>query len=236
MFSIANAELKMLFRNRLVATCAVLMPLAFGAFLILSVPDAGSYGGIATLQIMVMIALGTYVTATTTLAARRQNLFLKRLRSGAASDSTIIGGLVMPIVIVSVVQVGVVLAILGATADQPPVNVGLLIVAVLLTEIMFVGFALATAGITTSPEHAQITTLPLFFLTLGVAFWVMMSNPADFTWVKRALPGGGIAELVGVAWNGGDMGNLVVLLLPSLAWAAIAAFAARAMFRWEPRA
>jgi|LIDZ01.1.fsa_nt_gi ABC-2 type transport system permease protein len=237
MLSLIQSELRMLVRNRLVAVCAILIPLGFGAFLIFSPPGgpADQAGGtIATLQILIMVAMGVYVTGTTTLAARRQTLMLKRLRSGAASDTTIIAGLVLPVVIVSVVQIAVILAILSATSSAPE-NAPLLILAVLLTELMFVGFALATAGVTNSPEHAQVTTLPLFFLVLGVAFWVMFTGTEELGWLKRALPGGGLAELIGVAWNGGDLSNVVSLIVPSVAWAALAAYFARTMFRWEPR-
>ena len=93
MLSLIQSELRMLVRNRLVAVCAILIPLGFGAFLIFSPPGgpADQAGGtIATLQILIMVAMGVYVTGTTTLAARRQTLMLKRLRSGAASDTTII--------------------------------------------------------------------------------------------------------------------------------------------------
>ena len=235
MIPIALAELRMLVRNRLVLFCAVLIPLAFGAFLIFNDTGSGGAGSIATLQVIIMIAMGVYVSGTTTLAARRQTLMLKRMRSGAVSDGSILAGLIVPLVVVSVVQIALVLAILSFTAEAPA-NAPLLIIAVLLTEVMFVGFALATAGVTNSPEHAQVTTLPLFFGTVAIAFWVMITGTTELTWVKRLLPGGGIAELVGAAWNGGDTANLVALLLPSLVWAIAALYFARTMFKWEPRA
>lgn len=235
MFSIALSEFRMLIRNRLVAACAILIPLGFGAFFIYT----GSQGGasaIAVFLVLIMIAMGVYVTATTTLAARRQTLFLKRLRSGAVGDSSIIAGLVLPIVLVSVVQIGIILAVLGMTSGTPPQNVGLVILGVLLAEVMFTGFALATAGVTNSPEHAQITTLPLFIAVVGVAVWVTSTGVTDLALLKRALPGGGLAELISVGWAGGAVENLALLVLPSLGWAALAVFVARSMFKWEPRA
>jgi len=235
MIPIALAELRMLVRNRLVLFCAVLIPLAFGAFLILNDTGTGGAGAIATLQITIMIAMGVYVSGTTTLAARRQTLMLKRMRSGAISDGAILTGLVVPLVVVSVIQIALVLSILSFTAGAPA-NAVLLIIAVLLTEVMFVGFALATAGVTNSPEHAQVTTLPLFFATIAIAFWVMTTGTAELTWVKRLLPGGGIAELIGAAWNGGASVDLLALLLPSVVWVIAAMYFARTMFKWEPRA
>jgi len=235
MFAIASSELRMLVRNRLVAACAILIPLALGAYFVFSSND-GATAVSAVLVIMIMISMGVYVTATTTLAARRQTLFLKRLRSGAVSDGSIIGGLMAPIVAISIVQVAAILAILAVTADDKPQSIGLVILGVLLAEVMFAGLALATAGVTNSPEHAQVTTLPLFFAALGVSIWVVFTGVEELAWVKRALPGGGITELIVAGWTGSDIQNLFVLVAPSLAWAVLAIFAARAMFRWEPRA
>ena len=235
MFSIAAAELKMLVRNRLVAICAILMPLGLGLVFLVRGTTEGA-PALAAIQIMAMVSLGVYITATTTLAARRQTLFLKRLRSGAVSDGSIITGLVAPIVIVSIVQVGIVLTALSVSAGAPPANVGLLIVALLATEAMFVGFALATAGVTNSPEHAQVTTLPLFFAILGVTVWVTFTGFEDLGWIKRLLPGGGATELIITAWSGGDLSSVASLIAPTLAWAVLGVFAAKAMFRWEPRA
>lgn len=237
MFAIARSELRMLIRNRLVAACAVLIPLGLGAvFLFQGLGSAGVVA--AVLQVIVMIAMGVYVTATTTLAARRQTLFLKRLRSGAASDGTIIAGLVLPIVVISLVQVFIVLGVLAATSTFP-VQPWLVVIAVLVTEALFTALALATAGVTNSPEHAQVTTLPVFFVALGVAVWVVFSAgdvSGILQWVQRVLPGGATAELIVLGWAGGDLSAVPLLIAISLAWVAVSVFVARSMFRWEPRA
>ncbi|WP_423919510.1 ABC transporter permease [Frigoribacterium sp. 2-23] len=230
--SIATAELRMMLRNRTVALSALLVPLAFGAFLLFT--NGASAGGVlAGIQIIGMVGMGVYVSATTTLAARRQTLFLKRLRGGAVSDPSILTGLLAPVVVVSLAQLAIVLGVLAA--QEPPVHAWLLIVAVLLAEAMFVGLALATAGFSTSPEHAQYTTLPLFFLTLGTAIWFQLTGVDDLIAVKRLLPGGGLMELIVLAWNGGDLGLLPWLLLPSVGWAVLGVLAAVRFFRWEPR-
>lgn len=235
MFPIAAAELKMLVRNRLVAVCAILIPLGLG-FVFLVQGSADGAPTIAALQVMLMLAMGVYVTATTTLAARRQTLFLKRLRSGSVSDGSILAGLVAPIAIIGLVQVLIVLTALSVSAGAPPVNIALLLVAILATEAMFVGFALATAGVTNSPEHAQVTTLPLFFVVLGVSLWITLTGTEDLAWLKRVLPGGGATQLIMTSWAGGDLSGVLLLLLPTLAWAVVGVVAARAMFKWEPRA
>lgn len=223
----------MLVRNKLVAACAIAFPLGLGAFFVFSGNDGAAVT--AALSVVLMVLMGVYLTATTTLAARRQNLFLKRLRSGAVSDGAILGGLVLPIVVVSLIQVTIVLVALAVTGDQAPEGVVLVIAGVVLTQIMFAGLALATAGVTDSPEHAQVTTLPVFLVTMGASFWVIFTGVEEFAWAKRALPGGGVAELIVSGWSGAPIDNPLVLILPSVGWAVASLLFARAMFRWEPR-
>lgn len=236
MNAIATAELRMLVRNRLVAFSALLFPLALGAVFLFNAKPGEPVAFIVTLQLLVMMSMGVYVTATTTLAARRQTLYLKRLRSGSVSDASIIGGLVGPIVLVNIVQVVAVLVAVSIAARTTPVHPWVLVLTVLALEIMFVGFALATAGVTNSPEHAQITTVPIFFLTLGIPFWVTLTGTDGLGFLKQWLPGGAVPALMDLAWEGGDPSQVWLLILPTLIWAAVAVVAARIMFRWEPRA
>ena len=233
MLTIAIAELKMMLRNRLVALCVVLIPLMFGVIFMLN-QTQGAEGVIATLQIVAMAGIGVYVGATTTLAGRRQTLFLKRLRSGALSDRSILSGLVLPLVLVNVVQIVAVLIVLIVREGSMPQQPWWLLLSLVATEVMFAGFALATAGVTNSPEHAQFTTLPVFFATLGVTFWVVTTGFSDLGMLKRLLPGGGTADLAIAAWTG-ELDGAVVSVLGLVGWAVVAVLAARVMFRWEPR-
>lgn len=234
MIPIALAELKMLHRNRLVAVCAVLVPVVFAAILIATRDNFGGAAIIAAIIIVAVAAFGVYITATTTLAARRQNLFLKRLRGTTASNKAILSGLLLPIVAVNIVQLAVILTVVGILGT-PPANVAALIIAALAVEALFLGLALTTAGLTNSPEHAQVTTLPMFLVTFATAFWVAVTGTEELTLVKRLLPGGAATELVIEAWNGIPPGDVISLLLPTLAWVFVAFVLATQLFRWEPR-
>lgn len=123
----------------------------------------------------------------TTLASRRQNLFLKRLRSTAAGDASILSGLVAPATVIALVQAAVILVALGAVAGGPG-DVTLLAAGVLATLVMMLGLGLATAGLTNSPEHAQVTTLPVSIGTIAVSGWVGISGTEELTVLKRLLP------------------------------------------------
>lgn len=235
MFAIARSEMTQLVRNRLVAASSLFIPLAFSAVLIFNRENFGGTAVAAALILVTVTAMGTYVTATTTLASRRQNLFLKRLRSTSAKDASILSGLVLPIALVNLVQAGVIVAILSVVGT-PPVGVVAVVAAVVVLELMFVGAAIATAGLTNSPDHAQVTTLPLFVVALGAAMWVGLTGTEELAGVKRLLPGGAVTELIVEGWSGMALHETVSLLLPSLAFVVAAFAAAKSTFRWEPRA
>ena len=238
MLPIALSELIQIFRNRSVLITSFVIPVAVSAFFIYqheTFAEIGSLGYIAAIVLFTVSAFGLYSGSVTTLASRRQNLFLKRLRSTAASDTGILAGLVLPVTAIALVQVVAILAVFGAVAGGPD-NVGLLAAGVLATTAMMIGLALATAGVTNSPEHAQVTTLPITLGVLAVASWVGISGAEELTLVKRLLPGGAATELISNAWNGGvAVTDSLILLAPTLAWVVVAVALAGRLFRWEPR-
>ncbi|MCI9887969.1 ABC transporter permease [Micrococcales bacterium 31B] len=235
MCAIALSELSMLSRNRVVAFSALLVPHVFGAFFVYRGGTmAGGGGAVAPIQVIMMSVMGVYVTATTTLAARRKTLFLKRLRSGTASDASVMTGLVAPIIAVNVVQVVVVLACLAVAVDAPALPAAVTL-GVVLTQLLFAALAFATAGVTSSPEHAQYTTLPVFLVAVGVSVWVSATGLTDYTWLKLALPGGGVGHIVSAGWSGDWGVEATASVGLSLAWVVVAAGLAWRMFRWEPR-
>ena len=95
MFPIAQSELVQIFRNRAVLITNLIMPLAASAFFIYyrdGFTSIGSLGYVAAILVFTVAAFSLYTTALTTLSARRQDLFLKRLRSTAAGDAAILSG------------------------------------------------------------------------------------------------------------------------------------------------
>ncbi|MBW9208522.1 ABC transporter permease [Mumia sp. zg.B21] len=238
MLAIARSELIQIFRNRLVMVTGLIIPLAVGGLFVYrheAFADGASLGYIAAIVLFTVMAFGLYTTAVTTLASRRQNLFLKRLRSTAASDAEILTGLVLPITVIALGQTVAILVVLGVVATAP-VDIPILVVAILAIAAMMVGLALATTGLTNSPEHAQVTTLPVSLVVIAVASWVGITGLEDLAVLKRLLPGGSATQLVVNAWDGGvPVVESLPLLAPTLGWV-VAAFAlASRYFRWEPR-
>ncbi|MFE3249244.1 ABC transporter permease [Streptomyces sp. NPDC059209] len=238
MLSIAHSELTQISRNRLVLLNSFIIPVAACAFFVYrheTFANLYSLGYIAAVVMFTVTAFGLYATTVTTLASRRQNLFLKRLRSTPASDAGILCGLLLPVTVLAVVQVTVILTVLAAVAGSPS-NVLLLVAAVVSTVAMMLGLGLATAGVTNSPEHAQVTTLPISLGAIAVTTWVGIAGTEQMTLLKRLLPGGSATELAINAWNGGvPVTDSLLLLLPTLGWVVAAVLLASRFFRWEPR-
>ncbi|VEG51743.1 ABC-2 family transporter protein [Mycolicibacterium aurum] len=238
MLPIARSELIQLLRNRSVLVTSLIMPMAASAFFI-NFRDVfaqiGSLGYIAALVVFTIAAFSLYATTVTTVAARRQTLFLKRLRSTAAGDTAILAGLLLPVTTIALVQVALILGVFSAISAGPA-DVVLLAVAVVATLAMMLALGAATAGITRSPEHAQVTSLPLSLGVVAVASWIGISGTEHLQMVKRLLPGGSATELVVNAWNGGVATvDSLLLLGPTVAWILAAIMLAARMFRWEPR-
>ncbi|WP_229053157.1 ABC transporter permease [Aeromicrobium sp. Leaf350] len=238
MLSIARSELIQIFRNRSVLITSFVMPIAVSAYFVYqheTFADLASLGYIAAIIVFTVGAFGLYTTTVTTLASRRQNLFLKRLRSTAAGDGSILTGLVVPAAVIAAVQIVGILGVFSYVAETPA-NLGLLAAGVVGTLAMMLGLGLATAGFTNSPEHAQVTTLPVSLGTIAVASWVGISGTEELTLLKRLLPGGSATELMTDAWNGGTaVGDSLLLLAPTAAWVVVAVALAAQYFRWEPR-
>lgn len=234
MLYIAKAEFLQMLRDPLVLVMATVIPIGLSAFLYWSLDDVGGVPMIAALLMAVVPSFVVYASITTTLASRRQNLFLKRMRSTALSDPAILVGLSLVLLALSAVQTTVILTVLGTMESGPssPIHIAAVL---LLTHAMFFGFALATAGVTSSPDNAQITVLPITFGVAGVAAWVAVTGIEEMAGLKLGLPGGAAAELVVQAWSNGPSMDQTMLLIPTAGWAAIAFLAARLLFKWEPR-
>lgn len=234
--ALARSELRLLWRNRLVAATALLLPLVIG--ISLSRADdqfrEGGWGTVIGLQILMMLMFAVYTSATTAVAARRGELVLKRLRTSQLPEGAILGGMLAPLVGLAIVQAvlscGMVIAF-GAPMPEQPL---LLLAAVLGGASLCCAAALLTTRITSSAELAQVTTMPFFFLAIGGAIWTISVPSDEVTLAMLAIPGSAVTELARCAWNGG--GDPLVALAVIVAWTGLAADLAKRLFRWEPRA
>lgn len=239
---IAGTEFRLLLRNRAAAVLALLMPIVFGAFLAFKTPDLGAEDGrmlwtwIVTTQVAAMLGFTVYITTTITFAARREDRYLKRLRSGEVSDAQIIAGLAAPALMLATVQVVIILAMSAVGGLTAPAHYWPLALALLGGGLMCTAVGVLTSAWTRGAESAQITTAPFFFVLLMGTVLVMRAGE-DATLIQRALPGGSVAELIRLAWQTepAKSGSLSLALVLLAAWVVVPLVVASRTFRWSPR-
>ena len=252
--ALARAEGVLLRRNRIALLTALALPVAMvyslkGSGLL----DASRSRGVGAMLLTGLLAfallLPVYYNLVTAMVARREELVLKRLRTGEATDAEILAGTVAPAVAIAWAQVAVAaiaaVAIFGMGA---PANIALVLVALILGTAVFVLLAAVSTTVTRTVELAQVTTLPVLLVPLvfsGLLFPLSVLRE-PLRWLGQALPLTPVVELTrlgltGTAADGhhfglaASFGAAAMPVLILAAWIAAGAWAARRWFRWEPR-
>ncbi|MCX5012722.1 ABC transporter permease [Streptomyces sp. NBC_00555] len=241
--ALGRSELTLLVRNRAALSVALLMPLLMvfvlrstlgGAQGAAAVGEATLTGGIGMVLLLVV-----YMNLVSAYVARREELVLKRLRTGEANDLEILAGTALPSAALAIGQIAV-LAVAGAAAldVRTPRNPLLLVAGVLAGIVLLAGMSALTSTVTRNVESAGLTTLPLFLLSaLGSGMFVPLDRlPQLLASVCELLPLSGVMALVRAGWSGGaQTHDLLGAALNTLAWVMITVFAVQKWFRWEPR-
>ncbi|MFC3494633.1 ABC transporter permease [Glycomyces rhizosphaerae] len=237
-FTLAVAETRLILRNRTVLVTAAILPLLLGLSLSQSPIGAASEsaGSLAAVQLAMLLMFGLFMTITMTLAARRQQLYLKRLRTSPASTASIVAGLASPLALIVLAQAAIVLAFTAVESGTAPAHPALLVLPFANGAVTMVAFGFLTASFTKSPEAAQITVLPGMVLFMAGVFFALVPADGAFTLWRKAIPGAALTELTAIAWDGGqDLTAIAAPLALSTAVALLAAIAAAKLFRWQPR-
>ncbi|MDO5628445.1 MAG: ABC transporter permease, partial [Mobilicoccus sp.] len=249
--ALAAAEWRLLRRNKVALMNTLLMPVLMVVFFgaVLSGPEMGM-GALAPMLILgTALIFVVYYTLVTALVARREAHVLQRLRTGEASDATILAGLAAPFVVITLAQT--VLAVIGAAlfldVGLPP-NLALVALAMLGGTLVWTLLGIASTGVTRSVEHAQITTLPMIFVPLlfsGISFPLALLPDWAQT-LASWTPLHPVVELMRLGMAGVDAQGATLTttetflhaghpLLVLAVWTAIGALAVRRYLRWEPR-
>ncbi|MFJ6466351.1 ABC transporter permease [Streptomyces sp. NPDC091387] len=244
--ALGRAELTLLLRNRTAVFVALFMPAVMVMAMKstfeqidlggtgLTVAGAALTGGIGTvlLQAVYMNMVAAYV-------ARREELVLKRLRTGEVTDGEILTGTALPAAALALAQTAMIVvagtAFFGLGAPERP---ELLLLGLVMGVVLLTALAAATSLITRTVQTAQLTTLPLFFASLmGSGLFVPLAIlPDRLAAVCELLPLTGVMTLVRAGWLGGaESADLLRAALTGLVWTVLAVFAVKRWFRWDPR-
>jgi ABC-2 type transport system permease protein len=232
--ALAGSEVRLLLRNRLVASTALLIPLATAAGIAATdIRYGDGWGGTVAFMVLSMLLLTVYISATTAVAARRSGLVLKRLRSGETPEWAILVGMLLPTLALSAIQSVLIAGMFLAFGAELPENPLIVFGAAVAGAVLCAAFALATTRVTATAEMAQLTTMPFFFAALAGAFWIVTKPVDDATTLMMINPGGAVMHLIRGGWDGG--GDLLPAFSALVVWIALGYEVAKRTFRWEPR-
>lgn len=244
--ALARAEFTLLGRSRATLLTAVLVPLAL-PFTLRSVVDdmdvqkEGLSVGLVLLPAAIGFSLlfGVYTALVGIYTARREELVLKRLRTGEPRDVEILCGAALPIGATAVVQTLVVTAGSTVLLDLPaPRAPHLAVLGLLLGLVMCAALAAVTAAVTRTVESAQVTTLPFVLVSMSVSGVTVPLEmlPDRLASVCELLPLSPVITLIRGGWSGSlSTYEALGALGTALAWTVLAVFAVGRWFRWEPR-
>ncbi|CAL9485844.1 hypothetical protein SUDANB6_03137 [Streptomyces sp. enrichment culture] len=246
MTALARAELALLGRSRGSLFAVLFVPAVLPVSLYSAVQemDLGRVGltvGTVVLPSAIGFSLlfAVHGALVGVFVVRREELVLKRLRTGELRDAEILAGSALPAGATGLVQ-SLLLAV-GCTVllDVPaPPAPHLAVAGVLLGLVLCAALAAVTAGFTRTAESAQVTPMPLLLLSmLGSGMAVPLEVlPDRLASVCHALPLTPAITLVRGGWTGNlSAAEALGAVGAALAWIVVAVFAVRRWFRWEPR-
>ncbi|ORT59387.1 hypothetical protein BKD26_15515 [Streptomyces sp. CB03238] len=186
----------------------------------------------------ILMIFSLYSSVTGLYVARREELVLKRLRTGEVSDPVILAGgasMYITIAVVQIVAVATVLSVMFGVVPRQPLAAaaGLLTGVVLMTAM-----AAATAALCRTVESVLVATLPAIFVLpmisgIYVPREVLPEALGDALLFAPLSP---TVDLVRSGWTGElTAGEGLIRGVLAIAWTALFAWIAARRFRWEPR-
>ena len=249
--SLTRWNLVLLSRNRLAFLYAAVFPLLPLALLFTGERGQESVGaGAITTTFLVAALFPVYYNVLSQFVNRRDELVLKRMRTGETQDAELLVSIALPGALSLLLMAAIVIPV-AAALDQPlPVNPLLHAALTALVAVMFTAFAYWTAAWTRNAEAAGLTSLPLILLaSIGPLTTTIPDMPDRLRDLLSLTPGAAMSDLVRTGWFGLDgagatdptltfaetwsqaAGPLLVLA----AWTLVAVMLARRSLRWEPR-
>jgi ABC-2 type transport system permease protein len=241
---LARANALLMVRNRLTLLYAVALPLVPMALLLTA--DRGDVDAgmsFASLCLTMTMLFPVYYNLLSIVVSRRDELVLKRLRTGETRDVEQLLAMALPGVAVTLV-VSVLMVGAGVALGLPfPVNPVLFAVTVLVASAAFASLAVWTAAWTRNAEAAQLTSFPVILFTMVGQLKPVF--PDRWRAYVELTPGAALDELVRTTWFGRGPDGAVDFasswtatstpLIALLVLTVLAGWQARSSMRWEPR-
>ncbi|WP_377451710.1 ABC transporter permease [Rhodococcoides fascians] len=253
MTALSRAEFTLLGRNRVLLFNATVIPLVLPVVMLIissrgddGLTDVGVGAALEIFALFLLVFM-VYYNMLSIYATRRDELVLKRLRTGESSDIQILLGPAIPSLILTVTLGLIVGAVVLAFGGPVPTNVLLVAVALLGGAALFAALALITSAFTRNAEAAQITSLPVILVAMAGSSLLRGVLPDSLSNVIDLTPMAAVSDLLNLGWFGtttpGDasvgfaatFGEAAMPVAVMLAWILGSLLIARTHFRWEPR-
>ncbi|MFB7247916.1 hypothetical protein CW362_30870 [Streptomyces populi] len=244
--ALARAELTLLGRTRATLAAAVFVPLIMPFSLRSAVTSMRLEGtGLTVGSVLLPSSIGfallfaVYGSLVSVYAARREELVLKRLRTGELRDVEILAGAALPSVAIGLAQCLILTVAYQVTLGVGmPERPGLVLLGLLSAFVTWPALAAVTASFSKSVEGAQVAAAPLTLVSLVgsgtfVPLELLPDGAAPFCELLPLTP---VITLIRGGWSGHlSAHDTAGALATAVAWTVIAVFAVRRWFRWEPR-
>lgn len=251
--TLSRSEFTLLVRNRVLLFNALVMPLLFPVVVLVvgKRSDSGLTDQVVSsaLEIFALFLLVflVYYNLLSAYTTRRDELVLKRLRTGEATDNQILLGPAVPSFALTTVLTLVVAGLVAALGGGTPVNPLLLVLGFGGGAALFAALALITSTFTRNAEAAQITSLPIILIAMAGTGFLSGIVPESVDSLIDLTPMAAVLDVVNLGWIGTtdpDSSALAFVdtfepaLKPLLvigAWILGSIVVAKTHFRWEPR-
>lgn len=233
--ALARANLRLLSRNRLTLSYAFIMPLLPLSLALIGSGSPTDQQAVQSVGACLLTALlfSTFYSVLSSTVTRRDELVLKRLRTGESTDVEIVTAMVIPGTIIVLGVTLLVMAVSPAVGLPLPDQPVVLMLGALVAALCFAMLGLWTAAWTANAEAAQSTCLPVF--TLGFAGMFASLMPDNVRQVLEFTPGAAVMDLLRATWVSLPDAPLAQPLLVLLVWSVAAVALAAHSMRWEPR-
>ncbi|MBY6412675.1 ABC transporter permease [Rhodococcus sp. BP-252] len=250
--TLSRSEFTLLLRNRVLLFNAMVMPLLFPIVVLVIGRDDGLPGTVVSgaLEVFALFLLVflVYYNLLSAYATRRDELVLKRLRTGEATDNQILLGPAVPSFALTVILTIALTAIIAWLGGGLPVNPVLFVAGLGGGAAMFAALALITSSFTRNAEAAQITSLPVILVAMAGTSFLRNIVPESLDRIIDLTPMAAVLDLVNLGWLGTTdpesapltaaqtFSPAVMPLVVVAAWIVGSVVVAKTHFRWEPRA
>ncbi|MFI1735918.1 ABC transporter permease [Streptomyces acidicola] len=244
--ALARAELTLLGRTKATLVAALFVPLVLPLSTRSAIDEMDLEGaGLSVGSVLLPASIGfsllfaVYSSLVSVYAARREELVLKRLRTGELRDLEILAGAALPSVVIGLVQCVVLVlactALLDIGAPEAP---HLAVLGLLLGLVMWPALAAVVASFSKSVEGAQVAAMPLLLVSMLASGTIapLEVMPDRLASVCELLPLTPVITLLRGGWTGNLSGyDTLGAVATAVAWTVLAVFAVQRWFRWEPR-